>query len=72
MSCDTSESFAGGFRLRSCRKSGAIAQLGERFNGIEEVVGSIPSGSTMYFNNLIFLSAKVRQRRKQSPVKYAD
>jgi hypothetical protein len=25
---------------------GAIAQLGERFNGIEEVVGSIPSGST--------------------------
>jgi hypothetical protein len=26
--------------------SGAIAQLGERFNGIEEVVGSIPSGST--------------------------
>ncbi len=27
-------------------KSGAIAQLGERFNGIEEVVGSIPSGST--------------------------
>jgi hypothetical protein len=27
-------------------KDGAIAQLGERFNGIEEVVGSIPSGST--------------------------
>jgi hypothetical protein len=27
---------------------GAIAQLGERFNGIEEVVGSIPSGSTTY------------------------
>jgi hypothetical protein len=26
--------------------NGAIAQLGERFNGIEEVVGSIPSGST--------------------------
>ena len=26
---------------------GAIAQLGERFNGIEEVVGSIPSGSTI-------------------------
>ena len=23
------------------------AQLGERFNGIEEVVGSIPSGSTI-------------------------
>ena len=28
-------------------KYGAIAQLGERFNGIEEVVGSIPSGSTI-------------------------
>jgi hypothetical protein len=28
------------------KKRGAIAQLGERFNGIEEVVGSIPSGST--------------------------
>jgi 2-haloacid dehalogenase len=27
-------------------ENGAIAQLGERFNGIEEVVGSIPSGST--------------------------
>ena len=29
---------------------GAIAQLGERFNGIEEVVGSIPSGSTKFTN----------------------
>ncbi len=28
-------------------ENGAIAQLGERFNGIEEVVGSIPSGSTI-------------------------
>jgi hypothetical protein len=28
--------------------SGAIAQLGERFHGMEEVVGSIPSGSTSY------------------------
>tara|TARA_Y100000588_G_scaffold371741_1_gene443449 strand:- start:316 stop:507 length:192 start_codon:yes stop_codon:yes gene_type:complete len=27
-------------------KFGAIAQLGERYNGIVEVVGSIPSGST--------------------------
>ena len=25
---------------------GAIAQLGERLNGIQEVVGSIPIGST--------------------------
>ena len=27
---------------------GAIAQLGERVNGIHEVVGSIPSGSTIF------------------------
>lgn len=27
---------------------GAIAQLGERYNGIVEVVGSIPSGSTIH------------------------
>ncbi len=26
---------------------GAVAQLGERLNGIQEVVGSIPSSSTM-------------------------
>jgi hypothetical protein len=35
--------------------NGAIAQLGERFNGIEEVVGSIPSGST---NNIKRLSQR--------------
>ena len=27
--------------------SGAVAQLGERLNGIQEVVGSIPIGSTI-------------------------
>jgi hypothetical protein len=27
-------------------RDGAIAQLGERLNGIQEVVGSIPIGST--------------------------
>ena len=27
-------------------RNGAIAQLGERLNGIQEVVGSIPIGST--------------------------
>ncbi len=32
--------------------NGAIAQLGERFNGIEEVVGSIPSGSTIAENTI--------------------
>lgn len=28
---------------------GAVAQLGERMNGIHEVVGSTPIGSTMLF-----------------------
>ena len=30
-------------------KSGAIAQLGERLNGIQEVSGSIPLSSTKLF-----------------------
>jgi hypothetical protein len=30
------------------RPRGAVAQLGERLNGIQEVVGSIPIGSTMF------------------------
>ena len=29
-----------------CLPHGAVAQLGERLNGIQEVVGSIPSSST--------------------------
>jgi hypothetical protein len=33
---------------------GAIAQLGERYNGIVEVVGSIPSGSTSFYQGLSF------------------
>ena len=32
--------------VRDRRESGAIAQLGERCNGIAEVGGSIPPGST--------------------------
>jgi hypothetical protein len=46
-------------------KVGAIAQLGERFNGIEEVVGSIPSGSTNKNNSLatrLFLADVVGDR----------
>ncbi len=31
----------------SARRNGAVAQLGERYNGIVEVVGSIPIGSTI-------------------------
>ena len=30
------------------RPCGAVAQLGERLNGIQEVVGSIPIGSTRF------------------------
>ena len=33
------------FRLHPLSR-GAVAQLGERLNGIQEVVGSIPIGST--------------------------
>ena len=32
--------------------NGAIAQLGERYNGIVEVSGSIPLSSTKLFNKL--------------------
>ena len=40
---------AGGAAALSCRDLvGAVAQLGERYNGIVEVVGSIPSGSTSF------------------------
>jgi hypothetical protein len=33
-------------------KSGPVAQLGARFHGMEEVIGSIPIRSTKHFNNL--------------------
>jgi hypothetical protein len=33
-------------------KNGAVAQLGERMNGIHEVRGSIPLGSTNIYNEL--------------------
>ncbi len=39
-----------GFRERAF---GAIAQLGERYNGIVEVAGSIPAGSTISFKGLV-------------------
>ena len=35
------------------RTCGAVAQLGERLNGIQEVVGSIPSGSTIYSSDYL-------------------
>ncbi len=38
----------------TARKFGAVAQLGERFNRTEEVVGSNPIGSTGEFRNVDF------------------
>ncbi len=35
------------------KKDGAVAQLGERCDGIAEVWGSIPHGSTIFFNKKI-------------------
>ena len=37
---------------RSSPLSGPVAQLGARFHGMEEVVGSIPTRSTNLFNQL--------------------
>src|SRR5882757_2339461 len=34
------------------QNSGPVAQLGARFHGMEEVVGSIPTRSTKFPNNL--------------------
>ena len=44
-----------GYNARPCR--GAIAQLGERLHGMQEVVGSIPIGSTNFFSIPIFCAA---------------
>ena len=44
-------------RSKVKRTHGAIAQLGERYRGMVEVVGSIPPGSTN--RNLLALSAYV-------------
>ena len=38
--------FSGARGGPTCETEGAIAQLGERLNGIQEVAGSIPAGST--------------------------
>jgi hypothetical protein len=38
------------------RRRGVIAQLGERFNGIEEVGGSIPPGSTSFSSGIVVIA----------------
>ena len=37
---------------REVPESGPVAQLGARFHGMEEVIGSIPIRSTKHLNNL--------------------
>jgi hypothetical protein len=43
--------------LRARKRYGAIAQLGERLHGMQEVDGSIPSGSTNKINRLQLTTA---------------
>ena len=38
--------------MKTVLKSGPVAQLGARFHGMEEVIGSIPIRSTKFLNNL--------------------
>ena len=43
----------GGLKIQGVLpKSGPVAQLGARFHGMEEVIGSIPIRSTNYFQEL--------------------
>ena len=39
-------------KITCCRKSGAIAQLGERVVRNDEAVGSIPTSSTKFWLNV--------------------
>ena len=48
---------------------GAIAQLGERVLCKHDVVGSIPSGSTISFQGKAFGKKSVRVRREQVPLR---
>ncbi len=45
------------------RSTGAIAQLGERLNGIQEVSGSIPLGSTRFKIQHVPETGKPRKTR---------
>ena len=41
--------------------NGPVAQLGARFHGMEEVVGSIPTRSTIILNGLALIAILIRQ-----------
>ena len=47
-SWERAPAFAGEVVGSSCFLSGPVAQLGARFHGMEEVVGSIPTRSTIF------------------------
>ena len=53
MSPATAVEFDAAAKLSENESSGPVAQLGARFHGMEEVVGSIPTRSTKFPNNLI-------------------
>ena len=58
--------------LKPGSADGAIAQLGERLNGIQEVVGSIPIGSTNKINNLGRQAGFLRHDLGTGDIKHVD
>ena len=75
-SCRRRDGFDEGVRLRENKmvpslslgavppQSGPVAQLGARFHGMEEVVGSIPTRSTNSYRNLDRQVSKWRRLRR--------
>jgi hypothetical protein len=54
-----------GVRYRAAPSCGAIAQLGERLHGMQEVGGSIPPGSTSLMS-IAILSKSIRPHRLEA------
>ena len=60
------------FTIHCCSlfEFGGVAQLGERLNGIQEVMGSIPTVSTIFksrsvFSTMVFLFLEQRDRTRE-------
>jgi hypothetical protein len=54
-------------------QDGALAQLGERLHGMQEVSGSIPLGSTILLNSSIsFYQTSERQKLSAPPVGFTE